>query len=277
MPRVRRRRSRGAGVRRPRSLRRRARRRRGGRARSAGRRGARGRRTRTSPDARSRRSGRASARFAIGSFPPDSASSVRASVRRMCVWRSVAKTAAASVGGDDGAEQHRLEPGEVEEPVGGHAGEQRADDDADRAQEGRRHRDLAQPPPRRLQPALVQDQREPDDPDAGARAPRRRTRSRRARRSRAASRARGTRRARASPVRARSERDDDARREDGADEQEYEAFVHVSYLPRWESRPPRGTLPGWRRVRGPARSAGCRKSRRSRSGTASATSSSATS
>ena len=33
----------------------------------------------------------------VGSLPPDSASSVRASVRRMCVERSVAKTAAASV------------------------------------------------------------------------------------------------------------------------------------------------------------------------------------
>ena len=101
----------------------------------------------------------------VGSLPPDSASSVRASVRRMCVWRSVAKTAAASVARDDGAEQDRLEPGEVEEPVRGDAGEERADDDADRAEEGGRHGHLAQAPPRGLQSALVEDQREPDDPD----------------------------------------------------------------------------------------------------------------
>jgi hypothetical protein len=35
--------------------------------------------------------------IAIGSFPPDSASSVRAKRRRMCVKRSVENTAAASV------------------------------------------------------------------------------------------------------------------------------------------------------------------------------------
>ena len=101
----------------------------------------------------------------VGSLPPDSASSVRASVRRMCVARSVAKTAAASVGGDDRAEQHGLEPGEVEEPVRRDAREERADEDADRAQQRRRHDDLPQAPPRGLQPALVEDQRQPDHPD----------------------------------------------------------------------------------------------------------------
>ena len=124
----------------------------------------------------------------------------------MCVARSVAKTAAASVAATTAPSSTRLEPGEVEEPVRGDAGEQRADDDADRAQERRRHRDLAQAPPRGLQPALVEDQREPDHPDLCGRAPRRRTRSRRARPSRAASRARGRRRAPAArswPLRAR--------------------------------------------------------------------------
>ena len=48
--------------------------------------------------------------IAIGSLPPDSASSVRASRRRIWVMRSVAKTAAASVEAIDGAEQERLEP-----------------------------------------------------------------------------------------------------------------------------------------------------------------------
>ena len=65
--------------------------------------------------------------------------------------------------GDDRAEQERLEPGDVEQRVRGDAGQQRADDDPDRAEERRRHCDLAQPPPRGLQPALVEDQREADD------------------------------------------------------------------------------------------------------------------
>ena len=78
-------------------------------------------------------------------------------------------------------------------------GEDGADDDADRAQERRRHRDLAQAAPRRLQAALVEDQREPDHADLRGRASRRRTRSRRARPSRAASRSPGRPRARATP------------------------------------------------------------------------------
>ena len=83
----------------------------------------------------------------------------------MCVKRSVAKTAAASVEETTAPSSTRLEPGEVEEHVRGDARQDGADDDADRAQERRGHRDLAQAAPRRLQAALVEDQREPDDAD----------------------------------------------------------------------------------------------------------------
>ena len=49
--------------------------------------------------------------------------------------------------------------------MGRDARQDRADDDADRAEQRGRHGDLAQPPPRRLQAALVEDRDEPDDAD----------------------------------------------------------------------------------------------------------------
>ena len=103
--------------------------------------------------------------IAIGSLPPDSASSVRATRRLMCVKRSVANTAAASVDATTAPEQNRLEPREVEEHARGDTGEERGDQDADRAQQRRRRRDAPQPPPRGLQPSLEQDQDEADDAD----------------------------------------------------------------------------------------------------------------
>ena len=136
-----------------------------GRARAAGRRAGAGRRSR-SRRGRSIQAIRPSvSAIAIGSLPPDSASSVRASRRRMCVKRSVAKTAAASVEettapSSTDSSHERSKSMYAATPV-----DDGADDDADRAQERRRHRDLAQPPPRGLQAALVEDQRQPDDPD----------------------------------------------------------------------------------------------------------------
>jgi hypothetical protein len=63
---------------------------------------------------------------------------------------------------DDGAEKHRFQPGEIEEDVRRDAREQSADDDADRAQKRCGHGDLPQATPRGLEPALVEDQRQPD-------------------------------------------------------------------------------------------------------------------
>ena len=178
--------------------------------------------------------------------------------------------------GDDGAEQDRLEPGEVEEHVRGDARQDRADDDADRAQQRGRHRDLAQPAPRGLEAALVEDQREPDDADLARELgvveldPARPVRAEQ-------HPEREERRQHRQPGPGGAERDDDAAGEDRADQQEHQALRPRSYLSRWESAPPRGTLPAWRRVPARARSAGSRRSRRSRSGTGSATSSSGTS
>ena len=67
--------------------------------------------------------------------------------------------------GDDGAEQERLEPRDVEQRPRREARDRRGGDDADRAQERRGNRDLAQPAPRCLQAALVEDEREADDAD----------------------------------------------------------------------------------------------------------------
>ena len=147
----------------------------------------------------------------------------------MCVKRSVAKTAAASVDGDDRAEQDRLEPGEVEERVGGDAGQERADDDADGAEQRRGHGDLPQPPPRGLQPALVEDQREPDDPDLAREL--RVVELDPARPVRAEQHPeREERDEHRQPRPGRSERQDDARGQDRADEQENQAFVHEDIL-----------------------------------------------
>jgi hypothetical protein len=67
---------------------------------------------------------------------------------------------------DDGPEEQRLEPREVEESPGTHARHERAHDHADRAEEGCRDRGLPQPAPGRLETALVQDQAEADDSDS---------------------------------------------------------------------------------------------------------------
>ena len=103
--------------------------------------------------------------IAIGSFPPDSASSVRATRRRMCVEAQGREDRGRVRRGDDRAEQERLEPGHVEEHVRGNPGQDRAHDHSDRAEERRGDRHLTEPAPRGLEPALVQDQREPDDAD----------------------------------------------------------------------------------------------------------------
>ena len=91
------RRSSGGAARRPRSRPRPGRHRRAIRGRSARRSGARGP-SKPYASGRSIQAIRPSvSAMPVRSFPPDSASSVRASVRRMCVERIVAKTAAASV------------------------------------------------------------------------------------------------------------------------------------------------------------------------------------
>ena len=62
--------------------------------------------------------------------------------------------------GHDRAEEDRLEPGKVEQRVGGKPGQERRHHHADRRQQGRRDRDLAQPPPRGGEPALEEDRRQ---------------------------------------------------------------------------------------------------------------------
>ena len=83
----------------------------------------------------------------------------------MCVERSVAKTAAASVAATTAPRRTDSSQERSKSDVRGDAREEGADDDADRAQERRRHGDLAQAAPRGLEPALVQDQRKADHSD----------------------------------------------------------------------------------------------------------------
>ena len=97
---------------------------------------------------------------------PDSASSVRARLRRMCVNRRVANTAAASVEETTAPSRNASSQLSCSKSacaatpvrIGAH-------NDADGAEQRRRHGDLTQPSPRRLQPALVQDRDEADDAD----------------------------------------------------------------------------------------------------------------
>ena len=71
-------------------------------------------------------------------------------------------------GRHDGAEQHRLEPRQVEERICGDPGEERRDYDSHRAEQRRRHGHAPQPPPRRLQPSFVQDSARPTMPTSRA-------------------------------------------------------------------------------------------------------------
>ena len=59
---------------------------------------------------------------------------------------------------DDGTEQERLEPGEIEQRVGHDTGDQGAHDDPDGAEKRCRNRYGPQPPPGCLKPALIEDQ-----------------------------------------------------------------------------------------------------------------------
>ena len=96
--------------------------------------------------------------IAIGSLPPDSASRVRAIRRRMCVKRSVENTATASV---DATTAPRRNASSHETPNRTCAASPVTRVLATTPsvlKQRRRHRDLAQTPPRRLQPALVEDQ-----------------------------------------------------------------------------------------------------------------------
>jgi hypothetical protein len=68
-------------------------------------------------------------------------------------------------GGDDGPEENRLEPCEVEEHACCDSCEERGHQHPDRAQERRRHCHASQPPPRGLQTSFEQDQDEADDAD----------------------------------------------------------------------------------------------------------------
>lgn len=70
----------------------------------------------------------------------------------------------------DSAEQHRLEPRQVEELVRGHAGQECGDDDADRGEEDGGHCHLPQTSPRGREPAFIEDRREADDPDLARKA-----------------------------------------------------------------------------------------------------------
>ena len=81
------------------------------------------------------------------------------------VKRSVANTAAASVEETTAPSRNDSSHERSKSTCAADTGEQRAHDDADRAQQRGRHGDLAQPPPRRLQAALVEDQREADGSD----------------------------------------------------------------------------------------------------------------
>ena len=194
----------------------------------------------------------------------------------MCVKRSVAKTAAASV--EETTAPSRIDSSQERSKRQYAATPVRTarDDDADGAQERRGHGDLAQPPPRGLRPPSYRISASPTTPTSPGELgvveldPARPVRAeqhpeREERDERRAPRARGDRaRRRCSPP--------GRRRRAGA-----EGPRPRSYLSRWESLPRRGTLPGWRLDRARARWAGSRRSRRWPSGTASATSSSGTS
>ena len=70
------------------------------------------------------------------------------------------------VGGrDDRTEQERLEPRQVEQRVRRGAGEERGEDDPDRAEQPGGHDDAAEPSPRRLEASLEEDEGEADDAD----------------------------------------------------------------------------------------------------------------
>ena len=103
--------------------------------------------------------------IAIGSFRPVSHSSVRARRRRTWVWRSVAKTAAASV--DATTPPSRIDCGQSRSKTVCAAAPVRSavTSDADRAQQRRRHGDVAEAPPRGREAALVEDRDEADDAD----------------------------------------------------------------------------------------------------------------
>ena len=131
---------------------------------------------------------------------------------------------------DDGAEQHRLEPREVEERVRREAGEERGGDDADGAEQRGGDGNGAQPPPGRREPAFVQDRREADDADGSrklgvveldpartVRAEQHPEREERDQRRNADSRG--------------AEGDDDAAGEDRADEEEHRPDFHAPLLP----------------------------------------------
>ena len=106
-----------------------------------------------------------------------------------------------------------------------------------------RHGHLSQPPPGGLQAALVEDRGEADDPDlAGELGVVELDPARAVRAEQHPEREEGDEDGEPGPGCA--ERDDDAGGEDRPDEEEHGAFVHVSYLLRWESGPPRGTLRG---------------------------------
>ena len=66
---------------------------------------------------------------------------------------------------DDGAEEERLRPGEVEEEVREAAGDAGGDDDTDRREQRRGNCDAAQPAPRGRKTPLIEDRDERDDAD----------------------------------------------------------------------------------------------------------------
>ena len=107
---------------------------------------------------------------AIGSFAPDSAASTDASLRRRVVKRSVANTAAASVGADDRAEQQRLARREVEDRNGRGRDDPRGDEHAERAEHDRRRDDRAEVAPPGREAALEQDRDQADDADRARKA-----------------------------------------------------------------------------------------------------------
>jgi len=82
----------------------------------------------------------------------------------MWVKRSVANTAAASV--DETTAPSRMASShESSNSARGDTGDEGADDHTDGAEQRCRHRHLAEPPPRGLEPALVENQRQSGDPD----------------------------------------------------------------------------------------------------------------
>ena len=127
--------------------------------------------------------------------------------------------------GDDRAEQDRLQPRQIEEPLRREAGEERRDHDADGREQRRGHGALAEPPPRRRETAREQNRDESGNADLPRQLgvvefdPARPVRAEQHPQPEEGDQGRHT-------GARRPEGDDHARRKDAADDQEDQAYVH---------------------------------------------------